>query len=553
MSVPQENELFAICLANIAACHIQMEQITPWTLDLLSRSLDSGLYPKEKLQKLYERIEYVNKTLKQTSMDESMTGKLSTKVDISPDESGGRQIVARSELTPGDTILSGEAPYAAVLFREFDTSRCHHCFRPAQFRSPRICASCRQALFCSADCFSEAEMHYHNIECPHMEILASAPTALRAAFRTAIRGLGSSRTELESRRYQQVMNLMDHKESFPLDRIDAMRQDVSCLLDLVEISLDSDILLKHLMQFQTNSYAVSDMISSISPTGLLNQQQTRIGCALYCLGSMFNHSCCPNAIASFSESSNLLMVKLSKHCKPLEPVCHSYGVDIWRNPSKDDRIKILQEKYFFTCRCDGCTGESPQPKSRNAGDANLVREADRLEVEARDLMNRNSNLQMTPESAPILRKIASLLGQASKSLFDISVPPREILLRAAKLNDKAAQILSSAKLFSDAAEYLTVSVATIAKVFGDSPELGREYFKLASIHCAHVNQFMDSKISTRLLEADREKLKKSLGDVDSALQRSMTLLRPVLSPSNPDFQELQVMQKFSKEIRRQLV
>lgn len=61
----------------------------------------------------------------------------SNRVKLISDPSKGRHLVATSNITIGEEVVKEEA-YAAVLLRECETTRCHHCFKEVQL-IPYVC------------------------------------------------------------------------------------------------------------------------------------------------------------------------------------------------------------------------------------------------------------------------------------------------------------------------------------------------------------------------------------------------------------------------------
>jgi hypothetical protein len=184
-------------------------------------------------------------------------------------------------------------------------------------------------------------------------------------------------------------HLESHESDAPLEAIGEVSEAIerAFLLDpSLEPTLSKAKILKRSLQIHSNAYAVFQMEREDSEGGdkLQTQVQRRVGLAVYQHGSMFNHSCDPNAVVSYSNGSKLtitygvagaltpvspLITRSSSICSTLKPIaagdqlCHSYGPLTTRD-SFQKRQDILKEKFFFCCRCSACLSHSSAYHSR---------------------------------------------------------------------------------------------------------------------------------------------------------------------------------------------
>uniref|UniRef100_A0A8C1G359 Protein-lysine N-trimethyltransferase SMYD5 n=1 Tax=Cyprinus carpio TaxID=7962 RepID=A0A8C1G359_CYPCA len=77
-------------------------------------------------------------------------------------------------------------------------------------------------------------------------------------------------------------------------------------------------------------------------------------CFLCCAG---NHSCVPNAEASFPDNNFLLHLAALSDISPGEEICISYLDVCQRDRSRHSRHKILRENYLFVCSCQKCMSQ----------------------------------------------------------------------------------------------------------------------------------------------------------------------------------------------------
>ncbi|KAM6923402.1 protein-lysine N-trimethyltransferase SMYD5 [Xenentodon cancila] len=81
------------------------------------------------------------------------------------------------------------------------------------------------------------------------------------------------------------------------------------------------------------------------------------GSGLFLLQSSCNHSCIPNAEASFPNNNFLLHLSALSDIKLGEEICISYLDCCQRDRSRHSRHKILRENYLFICACPKCVSQ----------------------------------------------------------------------------------------------------------------------------------------------------------------------------------------------------
>ncbi|XP_063781456.1 histone-lysine N-trimethyltransferase SMYD5 [Pseudophryne corroboree] len=109
------------------------------------------------------------------------------------------------------------------------------------------------------------------------------------------------------------------------------------------------------------------------------------GSGLYMLQSCSNHSCVPNAEASFPDNNFLLHLTAVEAIQPGEEICISYLDCCQRDRSRHTRHKILRENYLFVCSCPKCLSQSEDPdvtsEEEEEEEEELEGEADDAELE----------------------------------------------------------------------------------------------------------------------------------------------------------------------------
>uniref|UniRef100_F7DXQ8 Protein-lysine N-trimethyltransferase SMYD5 n=2 Tax=Xenopus tropicalis TaxID=8364 RepID=F7DXQ8_XENTR len=112
------------------------------------------------------------------------------------------------------------------------------------------------------------------------------------------------------------------------------------------------------------------------------------GSGLYLLQSCCNHSCVPNAEASFPDNNFILHLTALEDIQPGEEICISYLDCCQRDRSRHSRQKILRENYLFVCSCPKCLAQADDPditseeeEEEEEDDAELEGEAEDAELE----------------------------------------------------------------------------------------------------------------------------------------------------------------------------
>ncbi|XP_062857055.1 histone-lysine N-trimethyltransferase SMYD5 [Trichomycterus rosablanca] len=111
------------------------------------------------------------------------------------------------------------------------------------------------------------------------------------------------------------------------------------------------------------------------------------GSGLFLLQSSCNHSCVPNAEASFPDNNFQLHLSALTDIVPGEEICISYLDCCQRDRSCHSRHKILRENYLFVCSCQKCMAQMDDPDvtSEDEDEAEGETEGDEMEDEMTDV------------------------------------------------------------------------------------------------------------------------------------------------------------------------
>ncbi|CAN0542859.1 unnamed protein product, partial [Ectocarpus sp. 12 AP-2014] len=107
-------------------------------------------------------------------------------------------------------------------------------------------------------------------------------------------------------------------------------------------------------QVSTNAFTVSSLRCSDPRAGqnVRPLKHATVAVGLYLVASMINHSCCPNALASFHGGE--MRVVATRAIERGEPVTISYGPLASKVGKPTRRQAYLSRAYFFRCECIAC-------------------------------------------------------------------------------------------------------------------------------------------------------------------------------------------------------
>lgn len=103
--------------------------------------------------------------------------------------------------------------------------------------------------------------------------------------------------------------------------------------------------------------AVYERLDEVSGMQFVNNE----GSALYALQSKINHSCRPNAQATFPHADHTLALVAERAIEAGEEILISYLDECALERSRHSRQKELRENYLFVCGCGKCAEEAEQP------------------------------------------------------------------------------------------------------------------------------------------------------------------------------------------------
>jgi hypothetical protein len=282
----------------------------------------------------------------------------------------GVGVFAKKRIKRG-TVFFTETPELCVWL---DDTRCYHCVR--KLGKPSETAGCGEGCpkqYCSLECRQRAMELYHAPLCHHHAILEELES-------TAARGsTGSSRAPLlawkmlgialQQRKPGQKYLSVAPADVYPychLARITDTAAGHETEGDLTtnaafymriwytihrcaDISGDPLLGMKWLLDF--NSVFVANGISLASEAA--SPDIMKRGQAIMLPGTMFNHSCAPNAIYT-APSNNKIEFAATEAIEAGEEITISY---CFSDAPVEDRQQVLNGTYRFICDCKKCKAE----------------------------------------------------------------------------------------------------------------------------------------------------------------------------------------------------
>lgn len=407
-----EANMFKLLIRKIKCLHIlsvwanDVEQIKADLKSMLKKS-DVKDYVKFEISNMFEfldstqpedmekdELDVVDESIMKISNTSKTLSQAADCVEMSYDSDQGRYLLTNKCVSYGRLLLA-EEPYVCVLAPDKRDQYCYHCF--GKLHSCGIgCSNCTQILYCSESCRT-ANHDTHTYECngflDYQEKIGVAYTVALIMFKikfdlSTILIYNRKSAEKKSldevlqvspadwpdmvfkNDYASVLSLMDHAEDYDYDEIMGLALTAAYLMigfldhfagsneilkDEKQQLTTGSVILRHLMQLQTNLISILDQdFQNLTSVGhsLSNIKERPVGVGIYPTISLLNHSCSPNILSVFHRNRFLARAAKSLDCGTEINYC--YGPSVTRM-SKKDRQKRLQEQYFFLCECECCT------------------------------------------------------------------------------------------------------------------------------------------------------------------------------------------------------
>ncbi|EJC98158.1 SET domain-containing protein [Fomitiporia mediterranea MF3/22] len=255
--------------------------------------------------------------------------------------------LAKHALLPGQNILTDSA-LATALLPEQKGLRCDACFRKAH--TLRRCSGCVAYWYCGKDCQTRHWNVIHKYMCKNIsnfcissDFQASPIHARTDAFLLShLVAEQSERLEISGENLREGFNdpLATFVSLLPLSA--ASVPDTPLICPLSRSSIASPAVIKEIFsRFSNNNFIVHSHLSAV-------------GHGIFPLASrLFNHSCLPNAIVTYSFTSEGIQMVV----KALTPIKQGEEITIpYFDPALPyhQRQAICRYSYGFECTCSVC-------------------------------------------------------------------------------------------------------------------------------------------------------------------------------------------------------
>nr|XP_019532870.2 histone-lysine N-methyltransferase SMYD3 [Aedes albopictus]XP_019532876.2 histone-lysine N-methyltransferase SMYD3 [Aedes albopictus]XP_029714766.1 histone-lysine N-methyltransferase SMYD3 [Aedes albopictus] len=249
----------------------------------------------------------------------------------------------------GSLILK-EKPFACVLQSRYRAERCDKCFKPGKVLK---CSNCLYVRYCNRFCQKEAWPD-HQDECAKLKTIGTARTVPDAALmmariiRKLQKGGDFQKGYYTTKYYRRFYDLMTHEDDIKKDpqRMEHFQSLLVVLQSLVEeAAMPSNVeLLQIFGKMCINSF------------NILDDEMNSIGTGMYIGTSIIDHSCRPNALATFDGSTIHVRLLEDYHGSEVDfsKIFISY-IDLMN--TTEERKTRLRTQYYFECNCERCRDE----------------------------------------------------------------------------------------------------------------------------------------------------------------------------------------------------
>ncbi|KAM3582254.1 hypothetical protein VKS41_005684 [Umbelopsis sp. WA50703] len=275
-------------------------------------------------------------------------------LELANDQSKFRKVVALNHMKRGSVAIESQA-LAFVPLPSARAEICNFCFRRGTRATPlQRCSRCQSAYYCSKHCFQKAWFAAHQYICKPNQLPANDQDQDKLDEHMLERViLCIARAKSDITRHASDLALGAHLEAFssllshetkqPQDQLDRFKRIATTVIQkphIKSLGIDAAALVTYLCRFQCNNF------------GIVDNQLFTIGEGTYPIGSLFNHSCRPNAVALYNGTTQ--MIRLIEDVEEGEEITLAY-IDVAN--SRKARKQKLWEKYFFECDCPRCNSD----------------------------------------------------------------------------------------------------------------------------------------------------------------------------------------------------
>uniref|UniRef100_A0A0A9WRD9 SET and MYND domain-containing protein 3 n=1 Tax=Lygus hesperus TaxID=30085 RepID=A0A0A9WRD9_LYGHE len=247
------------------------------------------------------------------------------------------------------SVLHMEKPFVHALSSNLRHNRCDNCY--AQFELFK-CTACQYVKYCDRVC-QKLGWPDHKKECPALKSLPpnrELPNTARLLARIILklkRGGGNEQGWYDKNKYRIFRDLMSHYADIKND--EKRISQAECLYEVLKDYIGEDAL----PNFTEFLGIYGRMV--VNSFNILDGEMSELGTGIYLGASTIDHSCDPNAVATFTGTT--ITVRAIKDIPDFKwsKVRISY---IETLKPHAERSRELYPRYYFDCDCLRCDPSS---------------------------------------------------------------------------------------------------------------------------------------------------------------------------------------------------
>uniref|UniRef100_A0A1A9WZC6 MYND-type domain-containing protein n=1 Tax=Glossina brevipalpis TaxID=37001 RepID=A0A1A9WZC6_9MUSC len=382
----------------------------------------------------------------------------------------------------GERILT-EKPFAYVLKSKYRKERCDNCLNQGKVMK---CSNCNYVYYCNRACQMQA-WPLHKIECPMLKRIFPriVPDAARMLCRLIIKlenGGDLVRSYYTTTCYRKFRDLMSHYHEIKHDS--KRLEHLESLYAILSEMMQNDMILPN----QTELLSIHGRLIT-NGFNILDAEMNSIATAIYLGVSVTDHSCKPNAVATFEGTTLHIHAIEDMEFLDWSKIFISY-IDLLNTPAQ--RRVDLKENYYFWCICSKCIDPQETVEMQAAKCPNSKCSAP-LDIKLHNCLYCDAGV--SPRYRTAFQEAINFTKNQLENMKDVAyLDVCKICLKKQKefvhpLNvwhvkvlDAAFEAAIAVSKWSEALDYGKQLLPGFRKYYGDwNPLLGLLYMKLAKI------------------------------------------------------------------------
>ncbi|XP_014252180.1 histone-lysine N-methyltransferase SMYD3 [Cimex lectularius] len=249
------------------------------------------------------------------------------------------------------SLIHSEKPFVHVLSTNHRKDRCDNCYSGCELLR---CSGCEYVKYCDSTC-QKNSWTFHRNECLNLKKLPpnrELPNAARLLARIIMklkRGGGHEKGFYSKNRFRMFKDLMSHYSDIKEDK--KKMEHSNCLYHVL-----SDFMGRENLPNFPEFVGLYGRVT-VNSFNVLDLDMTTLGTAVYLGASTIDHSCEPNAVATFVGTTIHIRTVADIEDYDWSKVRISY-IDTLKN--RAERHLALWSQYYFECDCTKCNLKNDQ-------------------------------------------------------------------------------------------------------------------------------------------------------------------------------------------------